>query len=157
MAMALVVVFTSTSIHAGTKVGMSAALQDQQTDLLIPIWTSSSLAIVPSFSFISLGDVGTDLGVSVAVRGYFADRDGLRPYLGGRGGLLMESPKDGDSRTDYILGGFFGGEYFFSDHFSMGVEGQLNVTVSDENSYRFGNPDNTNFNTAAVVSATVYF
>jgi hypothetical protein len=51
----------------------------------------------------------------------------------------------------------FGAEYFLSDSFSFGVEAQGNLTKSDENSSRFGNPGGVNFNTGAMVSATVYF
>jgi hypothetical protein len=57
-----------------------------------------------------------------------------------------------------ILGGLaFGGEYFLTDNFSFGVEAQGNLTKSDENSFRFGNPGKINFNTGTMISATIYF
>ncbi|MCK4462246.1 MAG: hypothetical protein KAW46_10605 [candidate division Zixibacteria bacterium] len=43
------------------------------------------------------------------------------------------------------------------DHFSVGVEAQVNAVFSDEHSYLFGNPNGTNINTAAAVMATFYF
>jgi hypothetical protein len=40
---------------------------------------------------------------------------------------------------------------------SFGVEAQGNFTKSDKNSLRYGNPDGLNFNTATMISATIYF
>ena len=71
--------------------------------------------------------------------------------------------KDKDSgkrevgQTDIIGGVALGGEYFLSDHFSFGVEAQANVTRSDNQSFRFGNPGGLTLNTATAVLATVYF
>ena len=64
---------------------------------------------------------------------------------------------DNDTKVDIILGIAFGAEYFLDEHFSIGVEAQGNLTQSDEKSIRFGNPDGTNFNTATMITATVYF
>lgn len=69
----------------------------------------------------------------------------------------MAIPDDGDPITDYIVGLLGGGEYFFSANFSVGIEGQLNISISDENSSRFSNPKGTNVNTASVIFATIYF
>lgn len=55
------------------------------------------------------------------------------------------------------MGGAVGAEAFLVPSFSLGVEAQLNATFSDDNSARFGNPGNLNLNTAAAVTATVYF
>jgi hypothetical protein len=46
---------------------------------------------------------------------------------------------------------------FFDPHFSIGVEAQMNVRSSDNDSSRFGNPGGTNFNTGSAVTANIYF
>jgi hypothetical protein len=58
---------------------------------------------------------------------------------------------------DFLAGPFFGGEYFLSKRFSVGVEAQIVLAFSDKRSARFGNPGKTNVNTATVAGATVYF
>jgi len=68
-----------------------------------------------------------------------------------------ESTIDQTTNVDIVGGLAFGAEYFIADHFSLGVEAQGNCTKSDKNSYRYGNPDGFNFNTATAVSATIYF
>jgi len=68
-----------------------------------------------------------------------------------------ENDTDISQKIDKFAGNGVGAEYFFDKHFSIGVEAQGNVTVSDMNSFRFGNPDGTNFNTATMVTANVYF
>ncbi len=54
-------------------------------------------------------------------------------YYGLRLGLIFTSwseesngDKEDDSRTDFSIGPALGGEYFFSDHLSLGGEAQLN-------------------------------
>jgi len=51
----------------------------------------------------------------------------------------------------------FGGEYYISEHFSVGIEAQGNLTKSDKNSGRFGNPGGVNINLATMIFATMYF
>jgi hypothetical protein len=79
------------------------------------------------------------------------------PYIGLRFGGLLASPEKGDGTFDMILGPLVGGEYFLRNKFSVGVEAQLNISKSDENSYRYNNPDGTNINMATAVMATFYF
>ncbi len=47
--------------------------------------------------------------------------------------------------------------YFLAESFSLGVEAQLNVSLSGDGSTRFGNPGGTNINSAMGVFAAVYF
>jgi hypothetical protein len=137
-------------------VGLSASWQSGQTDLLFPIWASEKLVLTPSLSVVHATDFATDVGVTLAVRINQGTGSAV-PYFGVRCGVLHRSPDEGKSLTDYLVGGMLGGECFLRDHFSVGVEAQLNAYVSDEHSYRFGNPNGTNVNTAAAVIATFYF
>jgi len=139
-----------------TKVGLSASLQAGQFDVLLPIWGSDHFSIAPAFGVVWGDGVGSDIHIGLVPR-FFLHKDKVAPYIGGRVGLLIASPKNGESTTDVITGLAFGGEYFLDEHFSLGVESQLNITVSAEKSTRFGNPGKTNINTAASVFATIYF
>lgn len=142
-----------------TKVGISAVVQSEQLDIMLPVWLSEKMVIVPSLGFVGVSDAYTDLAVGLALR-FNARRHDAKavPYGGGRIVVLQYSPEGpADGATDFIFGPFVGGEYFLDDHFSLGVEAQLNISKSDENSLRFGNPDGTSINTATAVMATFYF
>ena len=147
---------TDTTTNNGKKFGISVALQTEQLDLSFPIWPGSSIVIIPSISIVSVSDVATDFGFGLGLR-YNLNTTEAVPYIGIRFVALNLLPKNGDSITDLVFGLFSGGEYFFSDHFSLSVEAQLNYAKSDEFSTRFGNPDGTNVNTATVALATFYF
>lgn len=136
--------------------GLSASFQSTQLDIMVPFWAGRQTIIAPAFSLNSVEDTYTDYGVALVFRFYSRMRR-VTPYWGGRIGALVLSPKDHDSVTDYILGLLYGGEFFFTANFSIGVEAQMNVLMSDDNSSRFGNPGGTNLNTGAAVIANVYF
>lgn len=137
--------------------GISAAIQDTQLDILFPIWTGANNVIAPAIGVIYIGESGTDLRIGLLDRIFFNATENIKPFIGLRAGALFTMPDEGDTVTDYIVGVLGGGEYFFSDNFSVGVEAQLNMSISDEESGRFGNPGGTNINTATALFATVYF
>ncbi len=136
--------------------GISTAIQSNQLDIMVPIWTNQQLVLVPSVSFSSISDNSTDLGLGLLVRINIRSDD-IVPYIGFRGGVLMYNPQSGDTKTDKVFGVAFGCEYFIRDHFSLGIESQLNLSLSDDFSYRFGNPGGKNLNTASIFFATIYF
>ena len=137
-------------------VGISGSIQNSQLDFLIPIFASDKVAIAPSIGIISISDQFTDLSVGALLRYYFT-KNIVSPYIGLRFGAMILSPKGGDSQTDFILGPCFGGEYYFTQHFSAGLELQLNIAKSGENSLRYNNPNGTNIGTATAFYATIYF
>jgi hypothetical protein len=137
--------------------GMSAVVNNSQADLLFPIWLGNSNTIAPAIGVSSISDVQTDISFGFVFHHYINSAEKFSPLWGFRGGVIIGSPKSGSSTTDILTGIGAGGEYFFSEHFSVGVEGQFNVIFSDDNSSRFGNPGGTNFNTGSVFFATIYF
>jgi hypothetical protein len=137
--------------------GISAAVNGTETDIVFPIWTDNSNYIAPAIGLTSIGSVNTDLSAAVVFHHYIEFDSHFSPFYGFRGGAIFGMPKTGTSTTDGIAGLLAGGEYFFNEHFSMGVEAQLNFTFSDKNSGRFGNPGGTNINTGTLVYASVYF
>jgi hypothetical protein len=137
-------------------IGLSASIQNSQIDFLIPIFASDNFAISPSVGISSISDQFTDLSVGALMR-FYLSKNIVSPYIGFRLGAMILSPKGGDSQTDYILGPCFGGEYYFSQHFSAGIELQLNIARSGEHSMRFNNPNGTNIGTTSAFYATIYF
>lgn len=142
-------------------IGLSGTIQQGQFGIAIPIWTSSNVALVPAFEVKWAEKIGSDIGIGFGPRLYFKNET-LAPYMGFKAGMLINIPSskneaDDETKIDYLLGLNGGAEYFIGDQFSLGVEIQANVTKSDKNSHRFGNPDGLNFNTATMISATIYF
>ena len=140
----------------GSKFGISVVLQSEQLDLLFPNWLTGHFVMIPSISVVSISGVGTDFGFGMGFR-FNLKNDEAVPYIGARFVALTFKPSNRPSATDLVFGPFVGGEYFFSDHFSVSVEAQLNVAMSNGRSSRFGNPDGTNIYTATVALATFYF
>jgi hypothetical protein len=145
------------------KMGFSASLQSDQVGILIPIWVDESTSIVPSFQVLFAQSVGLDLGVGVTLRKYLREGN-VRPYVAPGFGVLMSFPtadedivEDPPNPLDLLVSFGLGGEYFFSDYFSTGVQIGLAGAFSDEDSNRFGNPGNFNLNTSASILVNVYF
>ena len=137
-------------------IGLAASIQDGQFDIMVPLWLSERVSIAPVVGFVVSQGAGSEVRIGIAPRIYLRKEE-LSPYVGLRAGALISSPSNGESTTDMIFGGAFGGEYFFSSSFSLGVEAQVNVAHSDDASTRFGNPGNMNLNTGAAVIASIYF
>lgn len=161
LVIAIVVVgWTTTPLRASEPpkggFGLMASLQSEQLDLTLPYWCSPSIVVAPSVRLVKVGDSYSDVGVGGTLRCY-RRRATVSPYFGLRGMALIMSPKNGDGWTDILFGSSFGGDYFFEQHFSVGVEAQLNLTFSADSSTRFGNPGRTNINTAMGAFVAVYF
>jgi len=149
-----------------SKIGLTASLQDNQLDILLPIWLNSRLVITPAIGGAWVSDAASDVHLGLIGR-YNLKQGEAVPYLGIRFGALIlmpenrvgefGGPEDNPSIVDIILGPMVGGEYFLKEHFSVGIEAQVNIAISNEKSRRFGNPDGTNINTATAVFATFYF
>lgn len=153
----------SSSLFSQTerKIGLSGSLQSSQLAISMPIWMSEKFVLAPSVGFQFAEKIGTDLSVGLSPR-FYLKHEQIAPYFGLKLGATINMPSseniiDQSSRVDIVGGVAFGAEYFIADHFSLGVEAQGNCTKSDKNSYRYGNPDGFNVNTATAVSATIYF
>lgn len=149
--------------EASPKFGLSASVQSDQFGIAMPFWVGESTALVPAFQLNFAETVGLDVGVGLSLRQYL--REGkVRPYLAPGFGVLIAIPdKTGSDRedlpnpADFVFSFGVGGEYFFSDYFSAGVQIGLNAAVSDEDSNRYGNPGGFNLNTSSSVLVNVYF
>ncbi|NOR86038.1 MAG: hypothetical protein GQ527_00370 [Bacteroidales bacterium] len=141
--------------------GLSGSIQGNQFGILIPIWLGQKFVIAPSFEIKIAESIGGDYSFGLSPRYYFKTEK-LSPYAGLKIGTLLntltsENENSSTVKIDYLFGLAFGAEYFLSNNFSFGVEAQANMTKSDENSYRFGNPGGIVFNTGTMITASVYF
>jgi hypothetical protein len=127
--------------------GMRASIQGSQSDIMLPYRASGNVTISPLFGFQWNEDQFTR--IRFGAHGQFFRNTGsnFASYIGGRLVIQIHSPEVGDSETDISLGGNFGGEYFLSRSFSLGVEGQLNLFLNDQ----------TRIGTGTAVFATYYF
>lgn len=137
-------------------VGIAASLQDEQLDIILPIWAGESFVLAPAVGFASIGNLGTDLRLAAMAR-FYLRKSTVSTYIGPKVGAILFSPSSGSSTTDILVGGMLGGEYFLTSQFSLGAEVQLNAFFADDASVRFGNPGTTSINTGSAVFATVYF
>lgn len=130
-------------------VGLSASIQSGQTNLQIPIWLTDNVTIAPVFGMSHQEDAFTSLNIGVAPRFYQDLGNDFGSYFGAQGILQHTSNEiNDDEENDILLGVTGGGEYFLDEHFSMGVEGQLNLFIND---------GNNTLATAAAVIGTYYF
>lgn len=142
-------------------IGLSGSIQGNQFGIMLPVWLSNNLVLAPAFDLKYGESIGTDFSMGLVSKFYFKTEK-VSPYFGLRGGTAINIPSpdnevDTSNKIDLIGGPAFGAEYFLDNHFSFGIELQGNVTKSDEHSYRFGNPDGLNFNTATMIYASIYF
>ena len=147
--------------QAERTIGLSGSIQSNQLGISLPIWLGEKFVLAPALDFEYAEKIGTDFSIGLAPRFYFKNEK-LSPYFGLKLGTAINIPSsdntiDEETKWDILGGVAFGAEYFLGDNFSVGVEAQGNFTKSDKNSNRFGNPDGLNFNTATMISATIYF
>lgn len=162
LATLLISTFTSIGYAQNTEddnrtFGFTASLQTDQLDFLVPIWVSEQMTIAPTVSVVSAKEVGSDITIGVQPKFYTSKPEKAALFIAVKGGVVIGIPDEGDNIYDFIAGAGVGGEYFLDKNFSFGIELQGNFTISDEGSFRFGNPGNVNFNTATAITASIYF
>jgi hypothetical protein len=136
--------------------GLMAAVQDEQMDIIVPMWVTPNVTLAPAVRLVSVSDGYSDIGLGGIVR-FYQRGQVVSPYVGIRGMALIFSPNGADGWTDILAGAAVGGDYFIDQHLSLGVEAQLNATFSSDASTRFGNPGGTNINSAMGAFVAVYF
>lgn len=152
--LAAIVLATSTAYaqdrpDTGT-VGLSASLQSNQTNLKVPIWASENIVIAPVFGLSHQDDNYTSFNVGLNPRFYQSLGNDFATYIGAQGILQHTSVEGaGDDSSNFLIGASGGGEYFLDEHFSLGVEGQLN--------FMFEEHDENSIYTAASITGTFYF
>jgi hypothetical protein len=161
----VLVVFAANKLQAQDEamkrtVGISASLQNGTYGINVPIWVSQKVVLAPTIGINYAGSVGADYTFGIMPKFYLKEVKKLVPFIDFRLAGILNSPQttaDKNSKIDLLIGVGYGGEYFFNDNFSIAAEIQGNLTSSDKNSNRFGNPGNINFNLATAVTLNIYF
>lgn len=130
-------------------VGLTASLQNVQTNIEIPIWASQNIVIAPMIGLNYQEDNYTTINIGLSPRFYQHLGNNFATYIGAQGIVQQTSPNFGNDITDVLIGATGGGEYFLSDHFSIGVEGQLN--------YLFNDNGGNILKTSTAIAGSVYF
>jgi hypothetical protein len=135
---------------------LGASFQGTQLDITMPVWMSGTSQLLPSLMGIYVEDAGFDIGLGLGYKNYFRISK-VSPYFSPKVGAFINIPDKGKILVDLYFSLGIGADYFFDPKFSVGIEAQLNGTVSDDHSSRFGNPGGLNLNTAAALTANIYF
>lgn len=130
-------------------VGLSASLQGNQVNIMVPIWASDDMVIAPVFGVVNEAENFTSINLGVKPKFYQELGSNFASYFGALGLIQHTSPEVGDNVTDFLIGANGGGEYFFDSRFSVGVEGQLNLLIRGDSENRLA--------TGAAVTASYYF
>ncbi|RJP72938.1 MAG: hypothetical protein C4539_02360 [Ignavibacteriales bacterium] len=141
--------------YSNQTIGLTSTLSNQ-VDISVPIFLGDYISLAPTVGVSMFEENYTDWEIGIVYKNYF-NRKRIAPFISIKLGALIMDRKKADGIVDGVFGGGFGGEYFFSNNFSAGIEAQLNFSISNSGSGRFGNPGNINVNTATVIFAAVYF
>lgn len=128
-------------------IGLAASLQGGQTEIMVPIWVTSQITVAPLLGFTARENGANTLRVGLKSKYYTSIGEGAATFLGLQAAVDNTDPEFGESDSDLFLGIVGGGDYFFNHHFSIGVEGQLNFFLGE----------NQVISTGAGVSAAYYF
>ena len=138
------------------RIGLSASIQNSDTDIMVPYWIRRKMIIAPTFGFVYAQSQSTEFRIGVVLR-FIKKLKRLSPYYGLRTGIINLNLEGGSNSVDSYLGLLYGGEFFFTAQFSIGLEAQLNIYKSSANSNRFSNPDGINLVTCSAIVANIYF
>lgn len=118
------------------KIGIGISVNQDISSFLPRLWINDRLSVNPeiAFSVESRHDSGDELirvipGLSVLM--HLRPGSDCRPYFGWEFALDILNAND-IPYTDIITGPVFGGEYFFSKHFSVSGEYQIEFVFTDE-------------------------
>lgn len=148
----LITLFTL-NLHAQSipemgNVGIRANITGQ-TSIEVPYMLNETLSIAPYIGLNATKDQTTNFILGVRPRYYTNSENSFATYVTGTLGLTNTSVNNANtSITDFNIGVGYGAEYFFSDHFSISGDANLNSRVGDSAN---------NLSTALRVSASFYF
>lgn len=145
------------------KIGIHALINSPHTDIALS-YRISKFMIIGDFGYSSMESKSTEYVLGLSGR-YYITENVVSPFVQiGILSLSYTQKKDRDlsidednSISDTVIDFGFGGEYYFSPSFSIGIMGQINFAKSDSKSLRFGNPGGTTINTATLFFGTLYF
>lgn len=136
------------SIPEMGNVGIRANITGQ-TSIEVPYMLNETLSIAPYIGLNATKDQTTNFILGVRPRYYTNSENSFATYATGMLGISNTSINNTNtSITDFNIGVGYGAEYFFSDHFSISGDANLNSRVGDSAN---------NLSTTLRVSASFYF
>lgn len=144
------------------QVGLGFNVTDAGPGVLVRWWAGESLTIEPAVAvhYVSLDDLDvstTQLGLGIGVAWRKPTGTAFRPILAWRFEYDMLVTED-KTYADMLVSGGFGGEYFFSRHFSVGGEVDLSLVFTDDDfSPNFPTENSTILTTGQMLTAHFYF
>lgn len=141
------------------RVGLSASISNSnmdKVDIMVPYWIRRKMIIAPTFGLEYIQSQSIEFRIGVVFR-FIKKLKRLSPYYGLRTGIMTLNMEGGSNSVDSYLGFLYGGEFFLTKQFSVGLEAQANIYKSSANSTRFNNPDGINFMTSSVIMVSIYF
>jgi hypothetical protein len=152
-ALLIIITLYSLTLHAQSipetgNVGIRANITGQ-TSIEVPYMLNESLSIAPFIGLNATKDQTTNFSLGVRPRYYITNENSFATYATGTLGISNTSLNNANtSITDFNIGVGYGAEYFFSDHFSVSGDANLNSRVGDSAN---------NLSTAVRISASLYF
>jgi len=146
--------------HSG-QFGIGLSVTEESPAFLVHYWLMERLTINPQFAF-ARTVLRNEANATRYIPGieflyHFRPGDNIRPFAGIGFALDMLYTQD-NKYVDGFMAALFGGEYFFSDNFSVQGEYQLKVFVTDnEFSPNWLSTNAKYINTAQVLSVNLYF
>src|SRR6187402_3088199 len=66
---------------ADRSIGLGASIQNEQFDIILPIWLGEKFVLAPAVGFLIAEDLGTEVDLGAMARFYFSNGT-IAPYIG---------------------------------------------------------------------------
>jgi hypothetical protein len=105
------------------KWGLAATFQGGQTLIIVPIWLGQRLAVGPIVSATHTENVNLNINAGLAAR-FYPTMARIAPFWGVAATANINRPQvaNATTNTTWIAGGFFGGEFFINQRFSLAIQ-----------------------------------
>ncbi len=108
--------------QANRKWGLGATFQGGQTLIIVPVWLGQRFVLGPLLSATHTENVNLSINAGLATRIY-PKMSRIAPFWGVAATANINKPQNGgNSLTTWLLGGYFGGEFFINHRFSFSIQ-----------------------------------
>lgn len=135
----------------GRKWGIGATFQGGQTLFIVPIWLGQKFVVGPLVSATHTENVNLNINAGLATRIY-PSMGRIAPFWGVAAAASINKLQIGGatSTTTWTVGGYFGGEFFINQRFSLSIQPGVWVVFPPNNG-------NVTITSATFLLGTVYF
>ncbi len=131
--------------------GIAATFQGGQTLVVVPIWLGQRFTVGPIVSATHTENVNLNINAGVATR-FYPTLSRVAPFWGVAATATINKPQIGgsNSATTWTVGGYFGGEFFINQRFSLSIQPGVWVIIPP-------NSGNITISSATFLLGSVYF